>query len=537
MGTTFGVGRGGIRVCSGWTLIAGAAAHGHSGGMSQNPPSAAATEQPHPPPPGGAGQPDEGRRQEDRGPGGFEASGADGSFDRLRRIDLRRSPDGWIGGVCAGIGHRVGLDPLVIRAGAVLLGIFFGLGVLLYLLAWFLIPDGEQQTHAEQGLRRGKGSSIFLLVLTSLVLLTSMPWWVGSLFGFDGGFGLVGLLVTALLAWGLWTVWQGRGAPGAVSSGAATYAAPAGGYAAAPPPGAGGYAAPPPPPPSGNEYAASTGGSAGTGATAYAPPPPPPRAGAGGSYPGGAYGGPPPPPGGRPPGPAPLPPTPPKPRRLRRRSGGAALALIAAGLLLVIVAGLGAGPALDLPGNDVTIALAAAAVVLGLLVLGLGLTGRRAGFVGFLTVLTMLAALLTAPLPDQVRWEGRAGDVVWIPETVADLKDYELGAGDARLDLRSLDPGDLTGQSVEVSLGAGVLTIVIPDDLTVQVESEIGVGELMVREGGPAPGERDSGRFGRDELSTGGLGIDEGRFFGEDAQPHLVIRADVGLGQITIEQE
>jgi len=175
--------------------------------------------------------------------------------------------------------------------------------------------------------------------------------------------------------------------------------------------------------------------------------------------------------------------------------------------------------------------------VLGLVVLGLGLTGRRAGFVGFLTAVTVLAALVTAPLPAHLRWEGRAGDVVWIPETVAELKDFELGAGDAELDLRSLDPGELTGQNVEVSLGAGELTIVVPDDLTVQVESEIGVGELLVHEGGFAPGERDSGRFGRDEFSTGGLGIDEDRFFGQDAQPHLVIRADVGLGQITIEQE
>lgn len=482
--------------------MAAAPRSGHSGGMSEHPTSAQATEQSHTPPADEPGRPGAGSRPPGD-PGWSDTSGADGFFARLRRIDLRRTPDGWIGGVCAGIAHRVGLDPLVIRAGAVLLGIFFGLGVLLYLLAWFFIPDGAQQTHAEQGLRRGKAASIFLLVLTAIVLLGSLPWWVGSFFGFDGGFGLVGLLVTALLAWGLWTVWQGRGTPGAVASGAATYAAPTSGYAA----------------------------------------PPPPGAGAGGSYPGGAYGGPPPPPGGQPPaGPPPVPPAPPKPpkpRRLRRRSGGAALALIATGLLLVIVAGMiWAGPWLSLPGKDTTVALATAALVLGLLVLGLGLAGRRAGFVGFLTVVTVLAALVTAPLPAQLHWGGRAGDVTWAPQTVDGLRsDYRLGAGDALLDLRGLEVGDLDGQSVDVSLGAGVLTVVVPDDLTVQVDSEIGAGELLVRGRGFVRGEQDFGRFDNRADSTGGLGIKESTIIGESPDPHLLIRADVGLGQIDLVQQ
>ncbi|MGB7448660.1 MAG: PspC domain-containing protein, partial [Ornithinimicrobium sp.] len=178
--------------------------------------------------------------------------GDNGPFDRLRRMDLRRSPDGWLGGVCSGLAHRVGLDPLVVRAGTVLLVVFFGLGLLLYLLAWAFIPDTRERTHVEEGLRHGAASSIFLLVITSLVLLGSLPWWAGSAFGFDGGFGLVGLLVTALLAWAVWTVWKNRAAPGsfAYATDGSTPAASSAGSTAT-------TRTPPPPPPGG--YAAGSG--------------------------------------------------------------------------------------------------------------------------------------------------------------------------------------------------------------------------------------------------------------------------------------
>ena len=55
---------------------------------------------------------------------------------------LRRSPhDRVLGGVCAGIAHRLGVDPLLIRIAAVVLGLVSaGAAVFVYLAAWVLMP-------------------------------------------------------------------------------------------------------------------------------------------------------------------------------------------------------------------------------------------------------------------------------------------------------------------------------------------------------------------------------------------------------------
>ncbi|MGH3228349.1 MAG: PspC domain-containing protein [Streptosporangiaceae bacterium] len=55
---------------------------------------------------------------------------------------LYRLKDGRIvTGVCAGLAAYVGIDATLIRLGFALLTAFGGLGVLLYLCAWIVIPD------------------------------------------------------------------------------------------------------------------------------------------------------------------------------------------------------------------------------------------------------------------------------------------------------------------------------------------------------------------------------------------------------------
>ncbi len=64
---------------------------------------------------------------------------APGRFD-VRQ--LRRSRDDrMIGGVCGGLGRYVGIDPIIFRIVLAALAIFGGVGLLLYALAWLLIPD------------------------------------------------------------------------------------------------------------------------------------------------------------------------------------------------------------------------------------------------------------------------------------------------------------------------------------------------------------------------------------------------------------
>jgi phage shock protein C len=55
---------------------------------------------------------------------------------------LRRSrSDRWLGGVCAGIATAIGVESWVMRLLAVILALFGGTGVLLYILLWILVPS------------------------------------------------------------------------------------------------------------------------------------------------------------------------------------------------------------------------------------------------------------------------------------------------------------------------------------------------------------------------------------------------------------
>ncbi len=59
-----------------------------------------------------------------------------------------------VAGVAAGIGWDFDVDPLVVRLGFVVLALFGGLGVPLYLAGWLLMPDeGADQSVAEYLLR------------------------------------------------------------------------------------------------------------------------------------------------------------------------------------------------------------------------------------------------------------------------------------------------------------------------------------------------------------------------------------------------
>ncbi len=46
-----------------------------------------------------------------------------------------------LAGVCGGIGEYLGIDPVLVRLGFVALSLMSGVGVLLYLAAWVLMPE------------------------------------------------------------------------------------------------------------------------------------------------------------------------------------------------------------------------------------------------------------------------------------------------------------------------------------------------------------------------------------------------------------
>ncbi len=139
-------------------------------------------------------------------------------FSWLRGLGLRREA-GWIGGVCAGIAARLGIDPLIVRGIVVVLGILGGPVVLLYAAAWLLLPDYKDKIHLEQ-VFRGKLEAP-VAGIGVLLLLALLPGGDGiGFFGWGfphwgefGGRAIWTLLVLgAIVAFVVWLVRRGANA-------------------------------------------------------------------------------------------------------------------------------------------------------------------------------------------------------------------------------------------------------------------------------------------------------------------------------------
>lgn len=440
--------------------------------------------------------------------------GTDSFFDTLRRIDLRRGPDRWIGGVATGIGRRFGLDPLVIRIAFVVAAVIFGFGIALYLWAWLLIPDQDERTHLEQGLRDGRGESIALLVVSAFATIGVLPWWGGPGNWWGGGWWFASVVLTVAVVIGVVVLLRSTGALGQSGS-YRTGGDPSRTTVAPPPPDGTGTSGQAP-------VGSGTYGWPGHQATGVSGPG---WAGEQGSASGGS----------RPPGapsqqraPRPPRPTAPRPIRERRKTGGAVVGLIATGLAMLTFGGLlWAGSEYDLPGNDLALACAGVLAVLGLLIAILGAAGRHSGWAGFLAVVTLIGTVAFAPLPESYPLSTRVGQDLWRPTSAQVDEPFALGAGEGILDLSELDPAELDGETISVDVNIGHLRIQVPEDLTVRIEAGSGIGTINLS---------DTGQFDNDGFSvSGGLNVVEDVVVG-DGPVDLVIDAQVGIGQVTVER-
>jgi len=255
-------------------------------------------------------------------------TGLDKIFAALRSIGVRRrTDDKWIAGVCSGLADRLGVDPVIVRVGLVVLSLLWGAGITIYLVAWALLPNDRNQIVIERALRDGDGGSIVVMVFAGLALFGGSWWGSSSGWGFPWGLVLAGALI-----W--WLVQRSSNRPDAdqrVSAQAPT-AAP---YATTP------YATTPfnpgQQPTTSGPMTATTGGAPST----YRPAPTTYR--------------------------------PEAPRRLRRRSGGGLMALLAIGLSLVTYGSLSwLGSEFHWTGNHWTIAMAGSLAAIGLLLVVLG---------------------------------------------------------------------------------------------------------------------------------------------------------------------
>lgn len=198
----------------------------------------------------------------------------------------------------------------------------------------------------------------------------------------------------------------------------------------------------------------------------------------------------------------------------RRRS----LLPVATGLL---IGGLGIVGLLDATGTvhvDWRIALAAAAVGLGVLVAVGALTGMRVAGVVVLG-LGVLAALALAFAVRVPLFSG-IGDRSSHPVTVAAVQSsYEHGIGDYRVDLQDVTfPAGST--HVKVTLGIGNLIVTVPRDVTVAVDGRASAGDVRLL------GHEDSGTHVHEKVVEAGT---------HPAQV-LVLDARVGLGELKVQR-
>ncbi|MGH4017805.1 MAG: PspC domain-containing protein [Pseudonocardiaceae bacterium] len=336
----------------------------------------------------------------------------------------RRGADRKVAGVAGAIGRRYAIDPVLVRVAFVVTTFFGGVGVLLYLLGWLLLPgEGDEVSAAESLLGRGRSSmSPVLTVCLGLALIPAGA----AVFGGDPG----GLVALALCAGALFLLHRNRAAAGELPVAGPT---------------------------------TSTAATPATGATGSEPTAPLAE-------------------GARPPawdplgvapfawdlpepGPAP-PPPPPTPRGPRSKVTPVTLgfALLAGGIASAFL------PAIT-PAQI-------AGVVLGVIGLGLVVGSLLRGGRGLIVVAIPLAlaawVLQAAAVPNL-----SAGEQRWNAATPAQLQPrYDLGAGSGHLDLTDLTTPDGRTLRTSVAVSLGEAKVFLPPDVDVQLHCAAQVGDV-----------------------------------------------------------
>ncbi|ACL40677.1 phage shock protein C, PspC [Pseudarthrobacter chlorophenolicus A6] len=440
-------------------------------------------------------------------------------FSWIRGHGIQRGRDRWIGGVSSGIAQKLGVDPLIIRGVFIVLTLFAGIGVLVYGLAWALLPEPDGRIHVQEAAAGRWTTGMTGSLIATILGLTGLGggFWGWSHNGF-GGF--------------LWTVFWVGGAIYLIyylsqrnKAGRPAMAAPHAGAYGTP----GGYGTPGEAGASGATYAAGPGtapfSSTGTSYGAGPASPSMPSYGGGsysdsGSYSGGGSGAGGGFQGGGPYGGAPAPQRTPKPRPA---GPGAPAVAVAAGSALLVGGGLKAldvTNVIDLGDSANAIVWASAAAVLGLGILIAGLRGRTAGVLSFFAVVALIAGGVYNVVGngDRMRFQ----QVDWAPTSITEAANgFDITAGRGTVDLTNLAGGTPLRSDVVIPLDitASNVTVVIPEDVPVDIRADMTMGNLN-----EASGQR------------GGTTTRESTYNSDRPGSHLVVQIDGTFSNVTIQE-
>ncbi|MFH5878396.1 PspC domain-containing protein [Arthrobacter sp. NA-172] len=398
-------------------------------------------------------------------------------FSWIRRRGISRGRDRWIGGVASGIAHRFGIDPLIVRGIFIVLTIIAGIGVLLYGIAWALLPEPDGRIHAQEAGAGRWSAGMTGAVITTIIGLPSL----GTGFWGWGWKGLPGLFWTLFWIGGvIYLVYflvqrnksRNGGQPVGTQHHHAAPSSPSGtlggaygpaqgtpyeggmyGYGAAPPSGAG-YPGP---------YSSAPPSSGHYGAGGPATP-------SGPANPAGPY-----PPGGGNQRPQ-------RPQRPKRQGPGAAIVAVSAGAALL--AGgtlklLDAGNVIHLGDAANAVIWATGAAVLGLGILVAGLRGRTSGLLGFLAVATLAIGGIFNVAPSADQFHLRSGQ--WNPVSIDDArKGFNITGSNGTVDLTKLNLAAPLSSDVVVPMDvtASNIKLLIPANVPVEVQTDMTFANL-----------------------------------------------------------
>lgn len=369
-------------------------------------------------------------------------------FQWLRSLGIQRGRNRWVGGVCSGLADKWGIDPVIVRGLAVVLTLFFGIGLLAYGVAWALLPEPDGRIHVEEVARGRWSAGMTGAGIATLLGLGGSGQ--GIFTDGDGGWFFWPIVWIGGIAWLIYwaanrdkpknirkapegpaphgqpgqpwygTTWQGPGQPGTPAGQPNVWQGPS-------------LPAPP------QHFAP---------APAFAPDPK--------QY------------------------VKAKTVKTRPRLGAAASFLVigAAAVVGAAVLLLDAGNVIHLGGYEAGVAAAAAAITAGLGIVAAGISGRTAGGLGTFAIVALLFAGLMSLPPSDFSGFNQS---TWAPTTVTAAENGRtVVMGNATIDLTRLSTPLADDVQIPLDLVAASVTIRVPGDVPVQLKSELAAANLTI---------------------------------------------------------